>query len=236
MSKLIGISTGIKDVQMAPGNIPSVVINNDFINLCNKFGNTAIVIGPQNDNLEIDASKFDALIISGGGDINPERYNQKIDSKTIRISDNRDSTELNLLKSAEKNNVKTLAICRGHQLLNVYKNGTLYQDLNDSGFKEIEHDKPFEDARSHIDDIEVYEDSKLYEIIKEKHIMVNSIHHQGIDKLGEDLKITAKSNDDVIEGIEHKKHKWCIGLQWHPEFLITKYDIKIIKNFISETK
>ena len=71
MSKLIGISTGIKDVQMAPGNIPSVVINNDFINLCNKFGNTAIVIGPQNDNLEIDAAKFDALIISGGGDINP---------------------------------------------------------------------------------------------------------------------------------------------------------------------
>ena len=155
MNKLIGISTGIKDVQMAPGNIPCVVINNDFINLCNKFGNTAIVIGPQNDNLEIDASKFDALIISGGGDINPERYNQKIDSKTIRISDNRDFTELNLLKSAEENNVKTLAICRGHQLLNVYKNGTLYQDINDSGFKQIENDKQFEDHRSHIHDIEV---------------------------------------------------------------------------------
>ena len=56
MNKLIGISTGIKDVQMAPGNIPCVVINNDFISLCNKFGNTAIVIGPQNDNLEIDLS------------------------------------------------------------------------------------------------------------------------------------------------------------------------------------
>ena len=69
---------------------------------------------------------------------------------------------MNLLKSAEENNVKTLAICRGHQLLNVYKNGTLYQDLNDSGFKEIEHDKPFEDARSHIHDIEVYEESKLF--------------------------------------------------------------------------
>ena len=220
MNKLIGISTGIKDVQMAPGNIPCVVINNDFINLCNKFGNTAIVIGPQNDNLEIDASKFDALIISGGGDINPERYNQKIDSKTIRISDNRDFTELNLLKSAEENNVKTLAICRGHQLLNVYKNGTLHQDLNDSGFKEIEHDKPFEDARSHIHDIEVYEESKLFEIIKEKNIMVNSIHHQGIDKLGEDLKITAKSNDGVIEGIETTNEWNAIGIQWHPENMV----------------
>ena len=127
---------------------------------------------------------------------------------------------MNLLKSAEKNNVKTLAICRGHQLLNVYKKGTLYQDLSDSGFKDIEHDKPFEDARSHIHDIEVYEDSKLYEIIQEKNIMVNSIHHQGIDKLGEDLKITAKSNDGVIEGIETTNEWNAIGIQWHPENMI----------------
>ena len=104
--------------------------------------------------------------------------------------------------------------------MNVYKNGTLYQDLNDSGFKEIEHDKPFEDARSHIHDIEVYEESKLFEIIKEKNIMVNSIHHQGIDKLGEDLKITAKSNDGVIEGIETTNEWNAIGIQWHPENMV----------------
>ena len=55
-------------------------------------------------------------------------------------------------------------------------------------------------------------------------------------KIGKDLNVSCTANDGVIEGIEHKKHKWCIGLQWHPEFLITKYDIKIIKNFISETK
>jgi len=220
MSKLIGISTGIKDVQMAPGNIPCVVINNDFINLCNKFGNTAIVIGPQNDNLEIDASKFDALIISGGGDINPERYNQKIDSKTIRISDNRDFTELNLLKSAEENNVKTLAICRGHQLLNVYKGGTLYQDLKDSGFSQIDHDKPFDDARSHVHDVNIESNSKLYKIIQENEIQVNSIHHQAINKIGNDLQITAKSSDGVIEGVEVTNGWNAIGVQWHPENML----------------
>ena len=220
MNKLIGISTGIKDVQMAPGNIPCVVINNDFINLCNKFGNTAIVIGPQNDNLEIDASKFDALIISGGGDINPERYNQKIDSKTIRISDNRDFTELNLFKSAEENNVKTLAICRGHQLLNVYKGGTLYQDLEDSGFTKIKHDRPFDDARSHVHDVNVESNSKLYKIIQENEIQVNSIHHQAINKLGQDLEITAKASDGVIEGIEVTNGWDAVGVQWHPENML----------------
>ena len=185
MSKLIGISTGLKNVDMAPGNIPCVVINSDFVKACNNYGNTAVIFGPQ-ENLEmIDVSKFDAIVISGGSDINPNIYGEEKLKKTIRISDNRDSTELAMFKSAEEHNVKTLAICRGHQLLNVYKKGTLYQDLNDSGFKEIEHDKPFEDARSHIHDIEVYEESKLFEIIKEKNIMVNSIHHQGIDKLGE---------------------------------------------------
>ena len=60
-----------------------------------------------------------------------------------------------MLKSAEKHNVKTLAICRGHQLLNVYKGGTLYQDLKDSGFSQIDHDRPFDDARSHVHDVNI---------------------------------------------------------------------------------
>ena len=139
MNKLIGISTGIKNVDMAPGNIPCVVINNDFVNLCNSYGSTAVIIGPQSNLNDINISNFDGLIISGGGDINPNVYGQDIGDKTTRISDSRDSTELKLFKSAEKNKVKTLAICRGHQLLNVYKKGTLYQDLHDAEFTDINH-------------------------------------------------------------------------------------------------
>ena len=79
MNKLIAISTGTKNVDMAPGNIPCVVINNDFVELCNKYGSTAVIVGPQDlDNVNI--SKFDALIISGGGDINPNVYGQDINA------------------------------------------------------------------------------------------------------------------------------------------------------------
>ena len=227
MNKLIAISTGTKNVDMAPGNIPCVVINNDFVKLCNKYGSTAVIVGPQDlDNINI--SKFDALIISGGGDINPNVYGQDINDKTSRISDQRDLTELALLKSAEKNNIKTLAICRGNQLLNVYKKGTLYQDLNDAGFTDIKHDKPFEDARSHIHDIEIYNDSKLYSLFQKTTISVNSIHHQGIDLLGKDLKITAKSSDGVIEGIETTNQWEAIGIQWHPENMVDDKYSKLI--------
>ena len=228
MNKLIGISTGLKDVDMAPGNIPCVVINNDFVNLCNSYGNTAVIIGPQENLDSIDISKFDGLIVSGGGDINPKIYGQNIENKTIRISDQRDSTELKLFNSAETNNVKTLAICRGSQLLNVYKKGTLYQDLNDAGFTEINHDKPFKDARSHIHDVEIERGSKLYSLIGKTTIEVNSIHHQAINVLGEDLKITAKSPDGVIEGIETTNGWEAMGIQWHPENMVKDTYSKLI--------
>ena len=220
MNKLIGISTGNKDVEMAPGNISCVVINSDFVKACNNFGNTAVIFGPHENSETIDVSKFDAIVISGGGDINPKTYGEEKGDKTIRISDDRDLTELAMLKSAEENNVKTLAICRGHQLLNIYKGGNLFQDLSDSGFNDINHEKPFSDARSHIHDVHIETETKLYEIINEQNIKVNSIHHQAINKLGNDLKITAKSPDGVVEGIE-LINKWdAIGIQWHPENML----------------
>jgi len=177
MSKLIGISTGLKNVDMAPGNIPCVVINTDFVKACNNYGNTAVIFGPHENSKSIDVSKFDAIIISGGGDINPNSYGEEKLEKTIRISDHRDNTELAMLKSAEEHNVKTLAICRGHQLLNVYKGGTLYQDLQDNGFTQIDHDKPFGDARSHIHDVNIEDNSKLYKIKNEKSMLEDFLNN-----------------------------------------------------------
>lgn len=228
MSKLIAISTGTKEVQMAPGEIECTVINQDFINVCNRLGATVVIVGPHQDADSINISKFDALVVTGGGDINPTLYGQELGDKTIRISDKRDSTEMALLKSAEENNIKTLAICRGHQLLNVYKGGTLFQDLIDQNVTEFNHDRPFEEAREHIHDVKINEDSKLFSIVKNKNFQVNSIHHQAVNKLGEDLRISATSSDGVVEGIESTNGWDVIGVQWHPENMIDdQYSVKI---------
>ncbi len=220
MSNLtIGISTGIKNAPMSPGEIPCAVLSIEFIKLCNKFNAQVVIIPPQFNNPDFSLKGIDGLVVTGGGDIDPSNYSQKPIDKLERVSKKRDITELNLLEKAEKDSIKTLAICRGHQLLNIYKGGTLHQDIHDAGFTDIDHAKPYEDATIHIHRVEVIKNTKLDEILNTNHLMVNSIHHQAIDELGNDLIISAKSPDGIIEGIE-TTNKWeAIGVQWHPEYL-----------------
>ncbi len=215
----IAISTGIKNAQMSPGEIPCAVLSAEFIKLCNKFNAQAVIIPSQFNNPNFSLKGMDGLIITGGGDIDPSHYGEEPIEKLERVSMQRDLTELNLLKRAEEENIKTLAICRGHQLLNIYKGGSLHQDIVDAGYKDIEHAKPYEDARKHIHDIEVDKNTKLGNVLQVEKLKVNSIHHQAINKLGDKLIISAKSTDGIIEGIE-TTHNWnAIGVQWHPEYL-----------------
>ena len=81
--------------------------------------------------------------------------------------------------------------------------------------------------------VNINENTLLGKIIKKNKIMVNSAHHQSVDKLGKKLIISGVADDNIIESIEHLSHRWCIGVQWHPEFLITNEDKKIIKSFVS---
>ena len=132
-------------------------------------------------------------------------------------------------------NIPILGICGGEQLINVSLGGTLIQDIKNLKFKTLEHEQlnP-RDQTSH----QVYIEPKtlLHSIIGEDTINVNSAHHQAIDKLGDGLTISGKSKDGIIEAIEGLNHKWCIGLQWHPEFLITKADKSIFTDFINNSK
>jgi putative glutamine amidotransferase len=221
MSKLIAITGGVEDVAIAPGVIPCSVLNMAFIELCNSHGAEAIVIPPQALNINFSNISFDRLIISGGGDINPIRYGQEVGIKSERILDERDNTELNLLKIAENNSIKTLGICRGHQLLNVYKGGTLHQDISSNIDTNIEHMRLDESSYKHIHKINIKENTKLSSITQNQIVDVNSIHHQVINVLGENLKINALSEDGLIEGIETTSEWQALGIQWHPENLLT---------------
>ena len=115
--------------------------------------------------------------------------------------------------------IKTLAICRGHQLLNIYKGGSLYQDISDAGYKNIDHAKPHENAQKHIHNVKIDKNTKLGNALMVDNLEVNSIHHQAINKLGEKLIISATSSDGIIEGIETTEEWNAIGVQWHPEYL-----------------
>lgn len=234
MSKLIAISGGVENVRLAPGEIPCSVINMAFIELCNRHGAEAIVVPPQSLNTNFSNPIFDRLIVSGGGDINPIRYNADLDIKSERISDERDNTELNLLHVAETNSIKTLGICRGHQLLNVYKGGTLHQDISTNIQTDIEHMQLDESAYEHIHNIEILENTKLSGITKEAKVNVNSIHHQVINNIGNGLKINAMSEDGLVEGIESTSEWEALGIQWHPENLLEDEITYDLMNWLME--
>ena len=125
-----------------------------------------------------------------------------------------------------------LGICGGEQLINVACGGTLIQDIKSEKNTLIDHEQTNpRNETSHL--IKIKEETKLYTVIKKNEIFVNSAHHQSVGVLGKKLIECAKAEDNIIEAIEHIEHPWCIGVQWHPEFLITISDKLLFKNFIS---
>ena len=175
---------------------------------------------------------IDGLIITGGDfDINPKLYKTS-NTQSKNIKNKRTNFELNIFNNFFKYNKPILGICGGAQLINVACGGTLIQDLKRDPINHEQVNPRNQTSHS----VNISKNTQLHKICGSQKIKVNSAHHQSVKKIGKDFNVSCAANDGVIEGIEHKKHKWCIGLQWHPEFLITKYDIKIIKNFISETK
>ena len=127
-----------------------------------------------------------------------------------------------------------MGICGGAQLLNVICGGTLIQDIKNNLFPINHEQKNPRNETSH--KIEIISKTLLAKINKKKFSKVNSAHHQAIKDVGKNIIISSYAPDGIIESIEHKHHKWCIGVQWHPEFLITKEDKNLIKDFIKNTK
>ena len=195
----------------------------------------------QYGNGEPDIKKLDdcsGLMLCGGKDIYPEIYCDW-DSKDSGYEYNpeRDGFELNLLEKAIKRKIPVLGICRGLQLMNVHFRGSLIFDLEE--IRGVNHKKitPEEDR---LHDVRIFSDTLLYKITGVENTVINSSHHQAIDRLGEGLMINAKSDDGIIEGIEYadKTNKpFFIGVQWHPE-RFKDFDSPVSKNildkFISE--
>ena len=178
------------------------------------------------------SDKLDGLIITGGNfDINPELYNKTILGSRM-IKSKRTAFEICIFEKFLKIKKPILGICGGQQLINVACGGTLIQDIKSEKPSLINHEQQNQrNETSHI--IQITKDTKLYAITKKNKIFVNSAHHQSVRILGKNLIECAKAEDSIIEAIEHIEHPWCIGVQWHPEFLITSSDKLLFKNFIS---
>ncbi len=170
---------------------------------------------------------IDMLILSGGEDISPDFYNEDRLPKLGRTNRLRDKHEIALLKKAIDKNIPVIGICRGMQLINSVFGGSLYQDLSYCPFPTIEHiQKERPEVGTQI--IKFKEESFIKSYFKEDTI-INSFHHQVINKLAKDFIAVASTKDNIIEAIEHKSLP-IYGIQWHPEMMANK-DNKIMQGF-----
>jgi len=214
---------------------PWYAIRQNYLHSINKFGGIPFPLFHNNNNVKDIFNLIDGLIITGGNfDIDPKLYG-KISKETRIIKDNRTNFELSICKIFLSSSKPILAICGGEQLLNVVCGGTLIQDIAKNNSNALEHEqKNSRDETSHI--VNIINNTKLNKIVKTNLIKVNSAHHQAIDKIGKNLIVSGHATDGIIESIEHLQHRWCIGVQWHPEFLITSEDNLLIKNFVKVAK
>jgi putative glutamine amidotransferase len=186
-----------------------------------------------------DIKECSSLLLSGGDDIFPEFYNDfEVKTKRDEYIPERDGFEFHLLDYALQNNLPILGICRGMQLINCKLNGSLIKDIET--LRGVNHRK-IDDALDREHDVIVYDTSLLQSIVENRSGVINSSHHQGIDRLGEGLKVSAKSPDGIIESIEwdNKNGKeFFLGVQWHPERMRnmeSPFTKKLLKRFREET-
>jgi putative glutamine amidotransferase len=170
--------------------------------------------------------ELDAFVLPGSpADVDPTRYDAPKHAKTNELDAKRDSTDVAILDHALAAAKPVLAICYGCQLLNVYRHGTLIQDLpSERGNRpnRIAHGstdlaagaKPGDQSHG----VSFLADSRLGQLSGAGEGVVNSSHHQAIDRPGKDLRVTAKATDGTIEGVEWTgDSNWVVGVQWHPE-------------------
>lgn len=206
-----------------------------YLNWLKRGGIEYQVLDYHQNNYE-DIKKCSSLVLTGGDDIFPEFYNDwEEGSDGSKYKPERDGFEFRLFDYAIEKKMPVLGICRGLQLMNCRLKGSLINDLET--IRHVNH-KKFEDSRDREHDVIVFKGTLLYDIIKEEKGIVNSSHHQAIDRLGEGLMITSKSKDGIIEGIEladKTNAPFFIGIQWHPERMID-LNSPFTKNVLNKLK
>lgn len=212
---------GLPTLAIPPGpKPPRFGINQSYVRALSAAGCAPVLIPLLSDDERLRAiyERLDGIIFPGGADVAPSEYGEEpIDNLNV-IEPERDRTELTLARWAFDDDLPTLGICRGQQLLNVALGGTLYQDLRHQGVTDLEHSETHGQGRTAmIHKVRIDPDSRLAQLIDETSVDVNSLHHQAVKRAAAPLKVTGTSDDGVIEAVESADRRFLIAVQWHPE-------------------
>jgi putative glutamine amidotransferase len=199
---------------------PRFGINQSYVRALVAAGCAPVLIPLLNDDERLRAifERLDGIVFAGGVDVAPQEYGEEPIGALNVVEAQRDRTELTLARWAFADDLPTLGICRGQQVLNVALGGSLWQDLRHQGVTSDDHSDADGRARTAmIHRVRLDPDSRLAQLIDETEIRVNSLHHQAVKTVAPRLKVSGTSEDGVIEALESDDRRFLIAVQWHPE-------------------
>lgn len=173
-----------------------------------RAGGLPVVIPPTDDVELIRATvaRCDGMVLLGGGDVSPAKYGQTENARLFGVNEFIDDFEIAAVQHAISLDLPVLAICRGHQILNVALGGTLIQHLEN-----------YEVHRDTMHDVQLTAGSLVAEAMGTTQPMTHSFHHQAIDSVAPSLTVVGTYSDGNVEAVQHTSATWVVGVQWHPE-------------------
>lgn len=218
---VVGISSGY--------NGHSESVNDAYAYSVSKAGGVPVILPLVRSAVEADdvVALIDALIMSGGEDVDPARYGEDVWNETVYVNGARDTSDFLLLEAASRKGIPILGICRGEQILNVHLGGSLYQDIPSQIDTAVAHNQSASYGTA-TQIVYIDRDSRLYELLGKDSVMVNTFHHQAVKTPGKGVKITARSANGVVEAYEGGKY---MGVQFHPEGLVEGGDDSFLPIF-----
>jgi putative glutamine amidotransferase len=224
---LIGISTSEvrrrDDHRTVPQGEPprsELALGERYLEALRAAGGLPVILAPIRTSA-VDAllDRLDAVCLSGGPDLHPHHYGAPEHPELGPTEPALDRFELALARRAIARGLPVLAICRGMQVLNVARGGTLHQHLPDLGGQIGHRQSPTEGT---VHDVVLLRGSRLAKLVGSTHLEVNSYHHQGIDELGDGLRVVGHAPDGLPEAVESAAEGFVFGVQWHAESLIDR--------------
>jgi putative glutamine amidotransferase len=221
---VIGMSTALEQARWSVWAQPAMLLARNYVDAVQRAGALALMLPPDPQLVEEPdqvLDLIDGLLLTGGADIDPAFYGEQAHAETVDTVPERDAFEIALVRAAIERDLPVLGICRGMQLINVARGGTLLQHLPEH-FGHLDHRRALGSFDGADHDVRLLDGTLAARAAGETEHATKSHHHQGIDRLGDGLLISGRSAlDDLPEAIEWEggpsHRRFVLGVQWHPE-------------------
>jgi putative glutamine amidotransferase len=208
------------------GEQPAAVVRGEYLSCLDAAGASPVILAPGTRVPAAVMDRLTGLVLVGGGDVAPERFGGRQAARDIDVD--RDELEIDMVHHCRERRIPVLAVCRGHQVLNVALGGTL------ATVDEHVQDEPLAKP-SH--EVAVASGSRLAGSLDQEQLAVNSFHRWAVDAPAEGVEVTARAPDGVVEGIEWAADDWfAVGIQWHAELLTAPHAHSLFTAFVKATE